>query len=493
MIYSTALTSNVHQQALGHLLREDGQEDLCFALWYPSSGSERTTALIKEIILPRQGERSIHGNASFSPSYFERALGIAVAHRAGLAFMHSHISPGWHNMSRDDTNAEFGHAPSVKGATGLPFVGLTLGTDGSWSARFWQKTQHHSYERLWCETVRVVGESLIVTYADHLKPIPKFRKELERTVSAWGDRKQADLARLKVGIVGVGSVGQVVAESLSRMGIADIRLVDFDSIELINLDRSLLATRDDVRDGKSKVELVADVISKHATSERFSAKKIEFSVVEEEGFKKALDCDVLFSCVDRPWPRSVMNLIAYAHLIPVIDGGITVKVNNRHSMLGADWKAHIAGPSRECLECLGQYDPGLVSAEREGKLDDPTYISSLPYEHPVKRNENVFAFSVSVASLQILQFLSMIISPLGISDIGKQNYHFVTGRMDVEENGKCEKKCPYTNIIALGNHCGYVVIGKHQKAENARLLRASKSMRSRESFLKKWMCLLKFW
>src|SRR5690348_5418922 len=99
MRFSAAWPTSVHNTALGHLLRRDGQEDLCFGLWYPSQGTERTSALIDEMILPQPGERRVHGNASFEPSYIERVVSLAMKRGAGIAFLHSHLGPGWQGMS----------------------------------------------------------------------------------------------------------------------------------------------------------------------------------------------------------------------------------------------------------------------------------------------------------------------------------------------------------------------------------------------------------
>jgi hypothetical protein len=471
MKYSVALTEDVQKMASDHLIRSDRQEDLCFALWFPSQGRDRKTAIIWKIIPPLVGERKVHGNASFTGKYFERAVGEAIKVGAGLAFMHSHPAPGWQGMSLDDIKAERNHAASTMGATSLPLLGLTIGTDGSWSARFWVKIKPKTYDRFWCESVRVLGDGLRITFMDQLIPIPKFRKNLERTVSAWGHDKQATIARLKIGIVGAGSVGSIISEALARMGVTHLKLIDFDTIEYVNLDRTLNAYENDSLKRRSKVEVAAEAFKKSATAEKIYVESIERSVVEESGFREALDCDVLFSCVDRPWPRSVLNFIAYAHLIPVIDGGIVIKTKPNGLMKSADWKSHIVGPGRKCLECLGQFDPGLVSTEREGYFDDPTYIENLPKDHSIKRNENVFAFSLNVASLHILQMLSMIVAPSGIANIGTQNYHFVTGKID-SEHGECNESCLYPTFIAKGDNSAITVTGKHPKAEEARRLRS---------------------
>jgi hypothetical protein len=453
-----AMTSHVDDLARTHLLRADGQEDLCFALWNPSRGRERTSALIERLILPQAGDRLLHGNVSFTPQFLERALGEAAATGCGLAFMHSHpLGRGWQGMSAPDVVAEKTNAGAVYGATDLPFVGLTLAADAAWSARFWERTAPRMYLRRWCSAVRVVGDRLRATYMDELAPRPRVTKAQVRTVSAWGEDAQASLVRLRVGIVGAGSVGGFIAESLARTGFEDITAIDYDVVEQHNLDRLLYATRRDT--GAVKVELLGKHLAMRATADSFRFDPVEAAVYEELGFRAALDCDVLFSCVDRPWGRHVLNFIASAHLIPVVDGGIYVRRNRLGQLAAADWRAHTATFGRACLQCVGQYDPGLVQVEREGYLDDPTYIERLPEDHELRVKENVFAFSMACAAQQNLQMLALALSPLDQPNPGTQRYHFVGNFMAEPTYTQCAPGCFFRTMVACGDSSSVTVTG----------------------------------
>jgi molybdopterin/thiamine biosynthesis adenylyltransferase len=471
MRYSVAVSEAIHRVLTSHLLQHQSStrdEDICFALWFPSRGCTRTTALIHSAILPGDGDRLVHGNAAFTPKYLERVIDWAIAAGAGIALLHSHPAPGWQAMSTDDIAAEKSIAGSAFAATGLPLIGLTLGTDEVWSARFWERESPGQFRRNWCESVRVVGEGLSVSYDATQMPTPRLRSSLARTISAWGPNKQANLARLHVGVIGCGSVGSIVAEALARMGLQRITLIDFDRVETVNLDRLLHATRMDAMLARRKVEVVRSALYRSATASEFRVTALPFSIVEDEGFRTALDCDLLFSCVDRPWPRSVLNFISFSHLIPVVDGGISARaLPQLRGLHRADFKAHVSSPGRKCLECLGQYDPGDVSTERDGYLDDPKYIEGLTEDHPAKRNENVFGFSVLATGFELMQFLSMVISPLGMPNQGAESYHFVGAIHEAKLTG-CNSNCPFPSLTATGDSSGLTLTGKHTVARQMR-------------------------
>lgn len=462
--YSVALTDVVDQKLQAFLLRQGDQEDLAFGLWTPSRGSQRTTALVHTILYPEEGDRILQGNVAFTKQYLERICGVAMREGCGVALLHSHLGPGWQGMSPDDVAAETKIAGAVESLTDLPLVGLTLGTDGTWSARFWQHIKAKQFKRHWCRNVRSVGAQLRPSFSDQLIPKPPLQEMFKRTVTVWGEKEHANLARLRIGIVGLGSVGSLVAETLVRMGLQNFVLIDFDEVQAHNLDRLVTATRRDI--GKLKVDVTTKRMKAAATAKRVHIEKIPFSVVEEHGYRAALDCDVIFSCVDRPRARKILNHLAYAHLIPVIDGGIAVRFKNG-GFSGVDWQLQTVAPGRVCLECLRTFTVDDASTEEAGMLDDPSYLKGLPKDHNFKRNENVFPFSENLASLEVFQLIALMTGAAGQTDFGVQRFRWIPGILEYDITRKCEAYCDIASLVAQGDR-HFCLSGRDLGAEFAR-------------------------
>lgn len=462
--FTVAFDERTRHVLSDHLIREDREEDLCFALWNPTSGSKRFTALLQQVVLPEQGDRQRHGNVSFNPQYFERVCRLALEKGAGIAFMHSHPGAGWQGMSADDIVAEQRLAGAVLGLTDLPLVGLTVGNNDVWSGRSWLPSGESNYEYNWCRSVRSIGEKLIVDFADFMVPSPRYGEIFKRTISVWGKENHSKLARLRVGVVGLGSVGSFIAETLARSGFENIVLIDFDEIQEHNLDRLIIGTRDDI--GKLKVEVAKARMSNVATAHTVNIDAIPYSIAEESGYLAALDCDVLFSCVDRPRARQILNHFAYGHLIPVIDGGIAVRFKD-DEFSGVDWQLQTVGPERPCLECLGCFTVGDVSTEIAGKLDDPSYLKGLGDDHHLKRNENIFAFSENLASLEFFQLIALATGLGGLSEFGIQRFRYIPGIIDSIDVSSCKPECHAQQLVATGDR-HFTLMGHDKSAESAR-------------------------
>ena len=445
--FSVAFTETIDNELSDHLSNQN-EEDLTFGLWTPSQGSSRFTAIIQKIILPEDGDRNIHGNASFNSQYVHKILNHA-SNQSGVVFIHSHLGPGWQAMSGDDIRAEHDILSGpISSMTGLPLLGMTRGTDGSWSARFWLKNGIRRYEKRWADSVRVVGKRLRTTFHPHIINSSKHGDNQIATRSVWGKHNQSLIANTHVGIIGLGSVGSIVAESLSRMGVSKITLIDPQCIETRNLDRTLGATTKDAEKRISKVTISERLIKSSHTSGDFQTIPVIENMVSEEGIKRSLDCDVLFSCVDRPWPRHVLNALSYSHLIPVIDGGILAKTR-KEFLVHVDWRIHTVGPGKRCLVCMNALKRGDISLDKDGMLDDQEYIQTLGEDarHLVSR-ENVFAFSMSVAAHEVIQFAGLVTGLTRIGGVGPQFYHAYPGRMEVKELEKCEPECDYDKLTS---------------------------------------------
>ena len=371
--------------------------------------------------------------------------------------MHSHPIDGWQGMSAIDVVAERDRIAPPSRAAGLPLLGLTIGRDGIWSARIW-RWNGREYKRTWCDKVKVVGRKLSVSlFPSNEASVPSSTR-LRRTIDTWGQHRQLVLSSLRIGIVGLGSVGSIIAETLARIGATDILLVDADRVEEHNLDRLLFATAGDI--GRYKVDVVKEHLKQSATATRFHVDARRAWAQEHDAYEAALDCDVLFAAVDRPLPKDLLNNIAFVHCIPVIFGGIRVATKPDGSLADAAWSVVRVGPKSRCLRCDGQYTTSDVIMEHDGSLDDPNYVVQGAAASEVRGNENVFPFSANLGSLMVLEMLRSILrEPWWPQAPTKLHYTYVSNRMasQIEE---CRSGCTVAGRTGQGDGWSYPFIAE---------------------------------
>ncbi|MDD2238477.1 MAG: tRNA threonylcarbamoyladenosine dehydratase [Bacilli bacterium] len=82
----------------------------------------------------------------------------------------------------------------------------------------------------------------------------------ERMISLIGKDKFSKLQTTNVLVVGIGGVGGYALEALARSGIINISIIDYDKIEITNLNRQIISSNDNI--GLNKVDVAKERVLK---------------------------------------------------------------------------------------------------------------------------------------------------------------------------------------------------------------------------------------
>ena len=135
-----------------------------------------------------------------------------------------------------------------------------------------------------------------------------------------GEEGQRRLARARVGLVGCGALGSVIAGHLVRAGVGYLRIADRDYLELNNLQRQMLFTEADVARRLPKAVASAEhlrAINSEVEVEPLVVDLNPFSVVD---FADGLD--LLVDGTDNFMARFLINDLAVSRSMPWVYGGV---------------------------------------------------------------------------------------------------------------------------------------------------------------------------
>ena len=136
-------------------------------------------------------------------------------------------------------------------------------------------------------------------YNDH--ELEKYSRQI--ILNEVGPEGQKKLKKASVLIIGLGGLGSSVIQYLNAAGVGKIGIVDYDKVELSNLNRQLIYKNSDI--GKSKVDVASNYISELNSSTKIEIFEMR---IDEKNLPNIIgDYDILADCTDNLETRLSIN------------------------------------------------------------------------------------------------------------------------------------------------------------------------------------------
>ncbi|HOP47585.1 MAG TPA: HesA/MoeB/ThiF family protein [Desulfobacteraceae bacterium] len=154
-----------------------------------------------------------------------------------------------------------------------------------------------------------------------------------------GMKGQERLKKAKVLIAGSGGLGSPVSFYLAAAGIGTIRIVDYDVVDISNLNRQILHWDGDI--GRKKVDSAFDKLSRLNPSINIDTVNDR---IDKDNLSKVVEgCDMIVDAMDNFQTRYLLNRVAIKRKIPFFYGAVR----------GFEGRAMTVIPDKTaCLMCM---------------------------------------------------------------------------------------------------------------------------------------------
>ena len=178
----------------------------------------------------------------------------------------------------------------------------------------------------------------MATQTQVLTPYQVSRYSRHIIMPQVGSKGQRKLLDSKVLIIGAGGLGSPISIYLALAGVGTLGIVDFDTVDLTNLQRQILHHNDDV--GRPKVDSARDTLLSYNPGVEVIGHKEPLSSDNALGIMA--NYDVIVNGADNFPARYLANDAAYLSGKPLVDG----------SILMFDGQTTVFLPDRGCYRCL---------------------------------------------------------------------------------------------------------------------------------------------
>jgi hypothetical protein len=224
----------------------------------------------------------------------------------------------------------------------------------------------------------------------------------DRQLQFFGREGQKKLRAARAAIVGVGGLGTHVVQQLALLGVGRLALIDSEELDPTNRNRYIGAWHDDPIPGSRKVDLAERLVN--LIDPGIGVDKVRDSFVTEDGFRRIMDSDYVFGCLDSEGARLVLNELCAAYARPYFDLASDIVPGNPPNYGG---RVCVAWDGNGCLVCWRLLD----TREAQEELSDPKERRDREVIYGVDRQAlgrsgpSVVSVNGVVASLAVTEFV----------------------------------------------------------------------------------------